>query len=130
VIDNPGTTSIKLVSGDSTALMGHFTEHKLDVADVGAFGNGPGPTKASVGLHEIVEQFAAQVSKVGQKDAHQLGIRAENAVGGYERGKDSLQPFAGGASARITTAYKMNVGSPVTVILVVTNGDIISVTRH
>jgi RHS repeat-associated protein len=129
VIANPGTTSIKLVSGDTSSLMGHFSEHKLDVADVGSFGTGPGPTKAATAVHEIVEQFAGQVSKVGQKDAHQLGIRAENAAGGYDRGRDSLQLLNGGTSARITTTYTMRVGSPVTVVLVVTNGNVISVTR-
>lgn len=135
VIANAATTKISLVRGDSAALMGQIWDHKLDVADVSAFGNGPGPTAAALATHEIVEQFAQQVTfggKVGtqiQKESHRVGTLAEEAAGGYARGKDSLQPLGSGSSARITTVYTMKVGQPVTAVVLVTTGNVVTVTR-
>jgi hypothetical protein len=103
--------------------------HGEDFVGGGADGKVP-PTKASVALHEIVEQFAARVSKVGGRTLTSWCIRAENAVGGYQRGQDSLEPLNEGVSARITTTYTMGVGSPVTVALVVTTGNVVSVKRQ
>lgn len=129
VIDDPKTTSITLKSGDTETLNGNFEKGVIDVGDVKKFGNGPGATQASIGIHEIVEQYYKQVKGDPFKIAHDKGFRAENLVGGYSRQGDDPTFLPAGAG-RASTTYIMSNGTRVKVSLGLSNGNIVVLKRN
>ena len=65
------------------------------MADVAAFGTGPGPTQASVFGHEIVEQAAKQIENKDVGPAHAEGNAAANRISGYIRGAEEVSRIQG-----------------------------------
>jgi hypothetical protein len=101
--------------------------HELDVADIAKFGNGPGPTQASVLAHELIEQFGIQTKNVSYKEAHQFGMASETYISGYAHQKEKY--FLGPPmSGRVITPYKKG-GETVTVLVVYVNNNIVEVRR-
>jgi len=105
VLTNEATASIFAVSNRNNVDIGTYLEAKIDVGDMQQFNSigGKEPTTGATAqgllIHEIVEQFGLQTSGINQADKeakanrfetdHSKGIKAENAVNGNTRLRDS-----------------------------------------
>ena len=127
-ITDEQTIQINLSSGSSTTLIGSFYGSNIDVADVAAFGGGPGPTEASVFGHEVAEQFAKQVHGLGFDPAHSAGQAAEDRISGFTRGEQGNPSGMGGGVIRVVVPYTKD-GNRIQVSILIKDGNVIGVAR-
>lgn len=78
---------VRLAEASSKFAIAHFDNQAIDVRDVSAFGapNMKGSNAAGLLIHELWEQYNAQVGKLSYEQAHAKGIEAENYVQGSVR---------------------------------------------
>jgi RHS repeat-associated protein len=106
------TVRIKVVFGDPRVVVGSY-ERGIDIEDIEAFPDKGPATKASKMAHEVVEQHAKQQDdqpyrKTGKgvglhgDAAHAEGVKAEEAVTGWERGSEGpLEKLPGGRYRKV-----------------------------
>ena len=128
-INRSEVVRIGVESGSSEVRLGNYDLEAIDIQDIEAFGPGPAASSASSFAHEVAEQTAKQVFGWEYRRAHQRGIRVQNAVSGYTRGrtnKDLIDQDTGNGY----TLTEQNQGNrTVSVIIKWMNGNIIKVVR-
>ena len=117
-------------------MTGSFDLEAIDVGDIGAFGDGPGPSSAAVLGHEVAEQFAKQalgmsIQTLADRPAHQVGIQAQNRISGWTRGTPDTSAFFIGrntSNGRITTTFTRR-GRSISAVTQVRGGNVVDVWR-
>jgi len=136
-INNPETTSIKVVKNSTQTLIDSYEAGEIDIADVLAYKNGPGASSAGMLAHAVAEQFAKQVEHKGIGGAdgahYGAGFSAENGATGYLRGP-AFPPLEADANTGrvngITTVPYTRGNTTVRVTTTVQNSNVTSVGRN
>ncbi|MBE9209429.1 DUF4157 domain-containing protein [Nostoc sp. LEGE 06077] len=78
---------VRLVYGDARFPIASFNNQAIDVRDISGFGGSTmrGTNAAGILIHELWEQYNAQVGEMEYEKAHNTGIEAENYVQGNKR---------------------------------------------
>lgn len=136
IINDSKTVSIAVGSG-TTTLVGSYAGNAIDVADIEAFGNGPGATAAGALIHEVEEQYRKQAKSMtyGSETtgAHGEGIRAESEVTGATRGPQRVVSHTSNADGTINAVVEIPFtrpdGTVTTIRMTIDHNNVTSVTR-
>ena len=87
IVNGDKEIEIKVVSGDTSVIVGSWDLGTIDIEDVNNFpADAPGMHPSEHILHEVVEQWHKQTKKSDYKKAHQLALEAQTIYSGWTYG--------------------------------------------
>jgi len=131
VINDRNATMIEFTHGESDVIVGSYVLSKVDLDDIAAFGlpGGRGLNAGTALAHEILEQYRKQVHREAYPVAHAAGLASEARAAGATITPGSLRQVGPG-SIEIKDIYTYRDGTRQEVTIVVTDGNVTSVTRR